>query len=630
MESTLYLMKNVDLDPNYNYTIDFDTIEAQNAYFDSKISEALDVNEGYSQIKFDEPIKVYQNIDELFGVNYLRFENHNKTYYAFIVNKKWVSDTCTALEFKLDVYQSFMFDFEIDETFIEREHQDRYERNTSESVPLALYEKYNIQPENIELGKNYKQIDKRVFSRSIVWVQYLCTQSVSKATTSHPASSSDPATWNNFQYPLYLNGVPTELYSYIYPYEYDSSTKKLTAMSNVYAVSGECKEVFLAKPDFFENNSACIAKRILPYLPFDFSVYEHEGRKRISFEGGYEINTQEQYHGRHTIELSYTRNNEFGGVDLNYFGGNILTMSYISGEVDVGIIDNSNYIVKEEDTPNINNLKNIKFETKLKTYPYSMNYITNNQTNPLLVEQQYRHKYFATSIKMAVDYSAFYKTKLYLMGGLGDKGDMNNIIDNSINELPLKTSAYLDYMASNKTSATTGVAVNLGAGVATMVLGIATGGVGFAVAGAQAIALGAQIANQVTKIQDLKNTPDNLRQSGNNAFLNVVNNELFYYYASYEIEDEFKQRAFNYFYRFGYKCNNFKKPNVRSRYYFNYIKTLGANIKSNIDNTYKTQLMEIFDRGITIWHYRDNTTFKGVNNYDYENVEMNLIGGTNG
>ena len=76
---------------------------------------------------------------------------------------------------------------------------------------------------------------------------------------------------------------------------------------------------------------------------------------------------------------------------------------------------------------------------------------------------------------------------------------------------------------------------------------------------------------------------------------------------------------------YGYKCNNFKKPNTRSRYYFNYIKTIDANIKSNINRDYITELENLFNNGVTIWHYRDATTFKGMRNYDYENVEMALL-----
>ena len=40
---------------------------------------------------------------------------------------------------------------------------------------------------------------------------------------------------------------------------------------------------------------------------------------------------------------------------------------------------------------------------------------------------------------------------------------------------------------------------------------------------------------------------------------------------------------------------------------------------------FRAEIANIFNNGITIWHYRNATTFKGVNNYDYENVETNLM-----
>ena len=123
--STLYLCKNVDLDPNYNYTIDFDNITAQANYFDSKIAGEFDINEGYSYVRDSQALKVQANIDDLLGINYLFYNNGNKRYYAFITKKEYINATCTSLTFKLDVLQSFMFNYEIEESYVEREIEDQ-------------------------------------------------------------------------------------------------------------------------------------------------------------------------------------------------------------------------------------------------------------------------------------------------------------------------------------------------------------------------------------------------------------------------------------------------------------------------------------------------------------------------
>ena len=139
-----------------------------------------------------------------------------------------------------------------------------------------------------------------------------------------------------------------------------------------------------------------------------------------------------------------------------------------------------------------------------------------------------------------------------------------------------------------------------------------------------------QIANHVIKMQDLKDTPDSLKQAGNNAEFDIADNNIGVIGLSLTIKPEFLEKLYNYLYHYGYKCNNFKVPNTRSRYYFNYIKTIGATLNTNIDSEWAEKIKQVYDNGVTIWHYRDANTFKGINNYDYENVQVNLLGGNNG
>ena len=56
----------------------------------------------------------------------------------------------------------------------------------------------------------------------------------------------------------------------------------------------------------------------------------------------------------------------------------------------------------------------------------------------------------------------------------------------------------------------------------------------------------------------------------------------------------------------------------------------GANIVSNISNDAIQKLKDIFDNGVTIWHFRNTVTFKGLFNYEYENLEMSIYNLQNG
>ena len=54
--------------------------------------------------------------------------------------------------------------------------------------------------------------------------------------------------------------------------------------------------------------------------------------------------------------------------------------------------------------------------------------------------------------------------------------------------------------------------------------------------------------------------------------------------------------------RYGYTVNRVKKPNVKGRAFWNYVKTQGANITGNIPFNDLTKIKSIFDNGITFWH----------------------------
>ena len=77
----------------------------------------------------------------------------------------------------------------------------------------------------------------------------------------------------------------------------------------------------------------------------------------------------------------------------------------------------------------------------------------------------------------------------------------------------------------------------------------------------------------------------------------------------------------NYFALFGYKQNRIMNINTKSRYYYNYVKTVGVNLSGNeIPRSHFEELQEIFNNGVTIWHtFRDGVK---VGDYQYDNVEI--------
>ena len=616
--STLYLCKNVDLDPNYNYTIDFDNITAQANYFDSKIATEFEINEGYSYIRDSQTLKVQANIDDLLGINYLYYNNGNKRYYAFITKKEYINPTCTSLSFKLDVLQSFMFNYEIDESFIEREHQDRFTKNGN-----LLKFKYNIESENLDAGNEYdivssnKLKDNDIVPPGLVWVEVLASQAIATGTY----SNTDPSTFKNSCSTLNQNEVRTGLYCYLFPTIIGQNS--ITG-SKFYTYDGTGAIVSLndLMPSL-ASSTAVLAIRVLHYCPIKFNLSAYSNGYLITFPSGYKNNAEENMYNNTSMRVVTANVSNFGGVDYSNYGGYILNLSKIKDNINDTLTTKILPRTANKNNLNIENAKNIKFEPKLLTYPYQFYQLCDYQSLPLKIKNEYID--VAKNIKYIQSIGIQGKSKLYVENYNNDNGKEYNTINTTISELPLANNAYISYMAQNKASATSGVALNVATGLGTLGLGLATGGIGLIAGVGMAVNSATQIANNLIKMQDLKDTPDSIRQAGNNAEFDLLDNNYQIVLSELRIKESYRTKLFNYFYHYGYKCNDFKKPNTRSRYYFNYIKTIGANIKTNIDADFRAEIENAYNNGITIWHYRNALTFKGINNYDFENVETNLM-----
>lgn len=593
--STLYLLKNVPLDINNNFTIDFNNITQQNNYFDNLIDSTFDNNEGYSYIRDTQSLKIQANCDDLFGINYLYYKNNGKRYYAYITKKEYINPNCTAINFKIDVLQTFMFDYAIEESFIDREHQDRLKKGTrSKYLPV-----YNSKQENINYGDEYvvnKSTDNIKLGGSTPLDYYII---ISKEPLHVASTANDGGTL--------ISGIESSTFIYLG----STRTWGVEIISPRENESGVYDSIYIHK-EIYQNPNILSIKPLLNYP--DAIYWDNENRRLVI-----DLTKVKGNSGNLVLSSEYVTLKGSSNYNLIYF--NIVTTLLLQSTSYVEL-ENKLFYGKLS----INNPKNIRYETKLDCYPYSfmrfnlMGKYKNYHIDRLNIEYDgTNHKKFKYILGQSLN----------INGGVVAKVDNNSdfsddILISKLPELNLKTDAWQNYLLNNRASINGGLAVNLGTSLLSAGLGVATGGDGLAFAGGQAIGLLGQVANEMIKRDDIKNQPDGMRPASDDISTLSMAHQL-QSWQLVTIKDEYKESIFNYFYRFGYKCNDFKKPNVRSRYYFNYIKTIGANIKSNIDNDFITEIRSIFDNGITIWHYRDSNTFKGVNNYDFENVELSIM-----
>lgn len=148
--NSIIKLMTVPLEPTYDHTLYFSTATQQANYFNNL--NGLSFHEQYYTRPYRGAIRVETNAENSYSYNYMMFRNTaygNKWFYAFITECRWINNQVTEFRFEIDVMQTWMFDYELDNCFVEREHS--FTDNIGD----------NLVPENLELGDR-KFIDNAI------------------------------------------------------------------------------------------------------------------------------------------------------------------------------------------------------------------------------------------------------------------------------------------------------------------------------------------------------------------------------------------------------------------------------------------------------------------------------------
>lgn len=213
-QGQLYLCK-TPLENDYKNQLTFANANAQMSYFNSTVQHTFD---NYTYIKKDNAIQVGKNIDEIIDCNYLFYKNTgftNKWYFCFITNMEYVNENCTRITFETDCYQTWLFQIQYKQSFVEREHVN------DDTVGLHTV------PENLETGEyicneHYKDETMDNYAQDLCFVM---------ASTSQPVTGEAKDTV-----------APSAIYNGIYTglsyYRYDV-TSAIDTMLEIFANSGK-------------------------------------------------------------------------------------------------------------------------------------------------------------------------------------------------------------------------------------------------------------------------------------------------------------------------------------------------------------------------------------------------------
>ena len=126
MWTDIYLINSPRQDSNYNHTPYFKSLTSQLNWYASKRVYTID-NANYQ--RKNNNLKVNYHIDEVALVNYVMVNNSDKWYFYFVMDKVYINERTTELILRLDVIQTYLFDFSLGNCLLERIHTNRYDSN---------------------------------------------------------------------------------------------------------------------------------------------------------------------------------------------------------------------------------------------------------------------------------------------------------------------------------------------------------------------------------------------------------------------------------------------------------------------------------------------------------------------
>ena len=94
----------VSVDPSYEHVRHFDSTSARDSYFNGAGVFQFSVGPDTYQNYGSGVIRVAKSAGEIGDCNYISFINsshENRRYYAFITNRRLISERCTEIEYKI-------------------------------------------------------------------------------------------------------------------------------------------------------------------------------------------------------------------------------------------------------------------------------------------------------------------------------------------------------------------------------------------------------------------------------------------------------------------------------------------------------------------------------------------------
>lgn len=567
--SDVYILKNVPLEPSFDHTIWFDTPEQQATAFTTYALAFYFDKVSYQ--RYPRPyITLDKTADELFDCNYMMFRNTaygTKWFYAFITQVEYISNTASRIYYSIDPMQTYLFDVNVGQCFVEREH----------AMTDAIGD--NLNPESFELGEYVYDADyfPNIFLKSNYVICILATW---KATYKDNKWVIEDASTGG------VGGVDSGIYTGLTKnlFEYDLASPR-ACVENANAVIKAATEANKADgivsitmyPKFFMNWSITgdLATGLVPDTVDSVPAFTG------TFDGYKPKNNK-----------LYTA--PFCGVYVDNMQGNAANYAY-------------EYFADRKPTFNIVGAVNGNLECA--SIPINYKGLPTNFQESLVMGGFPQCAWNVDTFKAWIA-----QNKYTIAAGVATTA-IDTVKQVAMAAAGLGMAGEVAGMTAAMTGASSPQTIQ------------AVGQYANAYQNMQNASYNAQgdiltkTINLVAQVKTASTQPNHARGQQSSTVFCAMGYQGFHY-MPYRIQGQFARIIDDFFSMFGYKTNRVKVPNRNGRKAWNYVKTCGCTLTGSAPADVTATLVQIYDRGITFWRCTDlsaGNPFTRVGNYSLDN-----------
>ncbi len=562
--TTIRLIKGCPLTADQQHTIFFVRRQDQEAYF-SRLADRTGLTferQSYQRVGANR-LKIQVDTDVVYDVDYLMFRNEGHTskwFYAFVTAVNYIGERCTEIEYEIDVLQTWHFQYNSNQCFVERE------------TPIEDELYGNLVPEDLDLGDSYIVAATKEYDMSEMNVCVAATELPVGLTPSW-VSTSTPS----------INGLATPLYFFA------GMPANHTNKNNGVFLYG--KEGMYRFPVSGTNSEFTDFDYLMAAYIKDNKIDSVVGVWQYPNKGPFVVGSNQAV-TEDVVELTPPKT--FGGYTPRCKKLYTYPYSYLSVSNNSGTVSDyrwENWYVGGS--------------TDADKVPYKFNVAITPIGSPCALAYPMMHRGVMKDYDYGIVYSAFPQ-----IPWLSDAYQAYCAQNKS--QVVASAGSQMVGSAVGGAAVASAVAPKLIGAAVTAALGATVPIAGLAV-GAGIAAFGA-ITDALAKKADLERVPPQVNGQSLCDSLNVAMRKVKFSFRSTTVKDYAARTIDDYFWMYGYATKRVKIPNRKVRENWTYVKTVGYSLTGNLPAEDERKICDIYDRGVTFW-----TSGDAIGNYGLPN-----------